>query len=153
MNLQEHVLSRKAARFQVEAKDWKEAVKAGTDILVEAGTITEQYYGEILASVDELGPYFLMAPGMAMPHARPEGGVLENSFSIVTLKEPVNFGDPDNDPIDILITLAAVDAKTQNEDAIIQVVTLLDNEKAIADLRKAATIEDLEMIFNELEEM
>jgi ascorbate PTS system EIIA or EIIAB component len=153
MNLQEHVLSRKAARFQVDAGDWKEAVKAGTDILVEAGTVTEQYYHEILAGVEELGPYFIMAPGMAMPHGRPEGGVLENSFAIVTLKEPVNFGDPDNDPIDILITLAAVDAKTQNEDAIIQVVTLLDDEKAMADLRKATRIEDLEKIFNELEEI
>ena len=33
-------------------------------------------------------------------------------FALVTLKTPVRFGDEDNDPIDILITMAAVDAKT-----------------------------------------
>lgn len=152
MDLKEHILSRDAAAFQVEVSDWKEAVKVGTDILVKAGTIEPRYYDEILLSVEQLGPYFLLAPGLAMPHARPEGGVLENSFALVTLKEPVNFGDPDNDPIDILITLAAKDAETQNEEAIVQVVTLLDNEETVEKLRQAKTIDDLKKIFDEMED-
>jgi len=151
MNLKEHLLSREAIQLQASASDWKEAVKIGTDLLEKAGTITSQYYEEIIKSVDELGPYFLLAPGMAMPHARPDGGVLETSFALVTLKNPVNFGDPDNDPIDILITLAAKDAATQNEEAIVQVVTLLDEEETVEKLRKAETIEDLRKIFTEME--
>jgi len=151
MNLKEHLLSREAIQLQASASDWKEAVKIGTDLLEKAGTITSQYYEEIIKSVDELGPYFLLAPGMAMPHARPDGGVLETSFALVTLKNPVNFGDPDNDPIDILITLAAKDAATQNEEAIVQVVTLLDEEETVEKLRKAETIEDLRKIFAEME--
>jgi len=152
MNLKEHLLSRNAIALQVDVSDWKEAVKAGTDMLVKAGTIEPRYYDEIIKTTEELGPYFLLAPGLAMPHARPEGGVIENSFALVTLKEPVNFGDPDNDPIDILITLAARDAKTQNEDAIVQVVTLLDNEETIESLRKAKTLDDVKKIFEEIEE-
>jgi ascorbate PTS system EIIA or EIIAB component len=151
MNLKEHLLSREAVKLQASASDWKEAVKIGTDLLEEAGTITPQYYKEIIKSVEELGPYFLLAPGMAMPHARPEGGVIDTSFALVTLKTPVNFGDPDNDPIDILITLAAKDAATQNEEAIVQVVTLLDEEETVDKLRKAETIEDLRQIFAEME--
>ncbi|MGL1892545.1 MAG: PTS sugar transporter subunit IIA [Spirochaetaceae bacterium] len=151
MDLKEHLLTHKAVKFQAEASDWKEAVKIGTDLLEKAGTITPQYYKEIIASVDELGPYFILAPGLAMPHARPEGGVLQTSYALVVLKEPVNFGDPDNDPIDILITMAAKDAATQNEDAIVQIVTLLDEEETVEKLRKAETIEDLKKIFDELE--
>jgi len=151
MNLKEHLLSREAVKLQATASDWKEAVKIGTDLLEKAGTITPQYYKEILMSVEELGPYFLLAPGMAMPHARPEGGVIDTSFALVTLKTPVNFGDPDNDPIDILITLAAKDAATQNEEAIVQVVTLLDEEETVEKLRKAETMEDLRKIFAEME--
>ena len=151
MDLKEHLLTREAVKFQAEAADWKEAVKIGTDLLEKAGTITPQYYEEILKSVDELGPYFVIAPGMAMPHARPEGGVVDNSFALVTLKNPVNFGDPDNDPVDILITLAAKDAATQNEEAIVQVVTLLDDEDTVEKLRKAETIDDLKKIFAEME--
>jgi len=88
---------------------------------------------------------------MAMPHARPEEGVLKNSFALVTLDKPVVFGDPDNDPIDILITLAATDAKTMNEESIVEVVTLLDDETRIERLRKAKTREELLAIFNEIQ--
>lgn len=151
MNLKEHLLSREAIALQVDAKDWKAAVKAGTDMLVKAGTIEPRYYEEIIQNTEELGPYYLLAPGLAMPHARPEGGVIENSFALVTLKEPVAFGDPDNDPIDILITLAARDAKTQNEEAIVQVVTLLDNEETIEKLREAKTLDDIKILFEELD--
>jgi PTS system ascorbate-specific IIA component len=151
MNLKEHLLSREAIALQVDAKDWKAAVKAGTDMLVKAGTIEPRYYEEIIQNTQELGPYYLLAPGLAMPHARPEGGVIENSFALVTLKEPVAFGDPDNDPIDILITLAARDAKTQNEEAIVQVVTLLDNEETIEKLREAKTLDDIKILFEELD--
>ena len=151
MDLKAHLLTHKTVKLQAEAADWKEAVKIGTDLLEKAGMVSSQYYQEILNSVDELGPYFIMAPGMAMPHARPEGGVLENSFALVTLKKPVNFGDPDNDPVDILLTLAALDAETQNESAIVQVVTLLDDDNAVKALREATTLEELEKIFNHLE--
>ncbi len=150
MNLQEHILSKKTAAFGVQAKTWQEAVKAGTDLLESAGVVSPQYYEEILKSVAELGPYFVIAPGIAMPHARPEGGVLNNGFALVTLDEPVCFGDPDNDPIDILLTLAAVDAKTQNEEAIVQVVELFDNEDAIEQLKKVKSFEELEALFNSL---
>ena len=152
MNLKEHLLSRKAIALNRSVGTWQEAVRIGTDLLVEAGTIEPRYYDEIVKSTTELGPYYLLAPGIAMPHARPEGGVVENSFALVTLATPVAFGDPDNDPIDILITLAAIDAKTQNESAIVQVVTLLDNEETIATLRAARTIADIEALFASLEE-
>ncbi len=152
MNLKEHLLTYKTVKLQAEAKSWQDAVKIGTDLLEEAGTITSQYYTEIIKSVEELGPYFLLAPGMAMPHARPEGGVLETSYALVTLKEPVNFGDPDNDPIDILITLAAKDKAVQNEEAIVQVVMLLDNEETVERLRAARTLDDIRDIFATLED-
>lgn len=151
MDLKGHLLARKAVALQVEAADWRAAVKAGTDLLVSAGTIEPRYYDRIVQDTEELGPYYLLAPGMAMPHARPEGGVLENSFALVTLKQPVVFGDPDNDPIDILITLAARDARTQTEEAIVQVVTFLDNEETLERLRAARTLDDIILLFDELD--
>ena len=102
MDLRRHLSARGAVCLQAKAEDWREAVKIGTDLLVAAGTIEARYYDAIVASVDELGPYFLLAPGLAMPHARPEQGVVQNSFALVTLAEPVCFGDPDNDPVAFL---------------------------------------------------
>jgi ascorbate PTS system EIIA or EIIAB component len=152
MDLREYLISQKTVAFQVDACDWKEAVRAGTDLLITSGAIEPRYYDEIVENTQTLGPYYILAPGIAMPHARPEGGVIQNGFSLITLKHPVAFGDEDNDPIDILLTMAAKDTETQNKDAIVQVVTLLDSEDVIPKLRNARTIEDLEAIFNDITE-
>ena len=57
----------------------------------------------------ELGPYCAIAPGIAIPHARPEAGAKENGYSAVTLAEPVEFGSPDNDPIFLVLGFCALD--------------------------------------------
>lgn len=152
MTFVEHLLSRNAIAVQADVADWKAAVKVGTDLLVAGGTIEPRYYDAIVAQTEELGPYYLLAPGLAMPHGRPEEGVLENSFALVTLATPVNFGDPDNDPIEILITLAATDAKTQNEEAIVQVVTIFDDDSVVEQLRSATTVDAVRAILGAIQE-
>jgi PTS system ascorbate-specific IIA component len=148
--LAEQLLTLDSIHLQAEAADWKDAVRLGVDLLVRAGTVEPRYYDAIVKMTEELGPWYVLAPGMAMPHGRPEEGVKQNSFALVTLKTPVNFGEPDNDPIDILITLAATDAKTMNEDSIVAVATFLDDEERIRRLRAAKTRADLEAIFADL---
>jgi ascorbate PTS system EIIA or EIIAB component len=150
--LREYLLSKKTVAFGVNASDWKEAIRRGTDLLVKTGSIEPRYYDEIVKSTEKLGPYYILAPGIAMPHARPEGGVIENGFSLVTLIEPVAFGDEDNDPIDILLTMAAKDTETQNKEAIVQIVTFFDSEGIVEKLRRAHTPDDLENIFKDIEE-
>lgn len=147
MNLTDQLLSLDSIQLQAEARDWQEAVKIGVDLLVRAGTVEPRYYDDIVQKTRELGPWYVLAPGLAMPHGRPEAGVLRNSFALVTLAAPVAFGSPDNDPIDVLVTLAATDAKTMTEQSIVEVVTLLDDEERVRQLRAARTRADLEKIF------
>ena len=153
MDLIKFLSHNEVVSLQAEAADWRAAVKLGTDLLEQAGTINSNYYTAICKSVEELGPYFLLAPGLAMPHARPEQGVLEDSFALVTLKTPVNFGDENNDPIDILITMAAKSSKVQNESAIVQIIELLENEDRLVQLRAARTKADLQQIFASMESL
>ena len=147
MHLGKHLLENRFFALQAEAKDWKAAVQLGTDMLEAAGYIRPAYYQSICNMVEKTGPYFLLAPGIAMPHSRPEDGVEETCFALVTLKTPICFGDADNDPIDILITMASKDAKTQNEKSIVQIVELLDDEERVEKLRKAKSALDLQQIF------
>lgn len=147
MSLAKQLLALDTVLLQAEASDWKGAVRLGVDLLVHAGTVEPGYYDAIVKMTEELGPWYVLAPGMAMPHARPEEGVIRNSFALVTLKTPVNFGEPDNDPIDILVTLAATDAKTMTEESIASVANFLDDEDRIRRLRAAATRSDLETLF------
>lgn len=148
MNLGTYLLETGTIRLKARAKDWKEAVKIGTDLLVRAGSIEEGYYDAILEMTEEYGPYYYMGPGVVMPHSRPEKGVRKSGFALVTLEEPVAFGDPDNDPVDVLLTMAAADAGTQNKEAIVQIATLLDHPGAVARIRSAASAEDLRALFS-----
>lgn len=86
MKLRDSLAENKSIRLQAEANTWQEAVKIGVDLLVAADVVEPRYYQAILDGVEQFGPYFVIAPGLAMPHGRPEEGVKKTGFSLVTLK-------------------------------------------------------------------
>lgn len=145
--IEDYLFSKNTLALQQDAGDWKEAVRLGTDLLLKAGAVDGRYYEGILANVEKNGPYFVLIPSVAMPHARPEDGVFETGFSLVTLKKPVAFGHPDHDPVDILLVIAAADKKSLNEKVIVEVMSLLDHEETIPRLRKATTPEEVRQLF------
>ncbi|CTT99539.1 ascorbate-specific PTS system EIIA component [Escherichia coli] len=106
MKLRDSLAENKSIRLQAEAETWQDAVKIGVDLLVAADVVEPRYYQAILDAVEQHGPYFVLAPGLAMPHGRPEEGVKKTGFALVTLKKPLEFNHEDNDPVDILITMA-----------------------------------------------
>nr|WP_215416931.1 PTS sugar transporter subunit IIA [Escherichia coli] len=67
----------KSIRLQAEAETWQDAVKIGVDLLVAADVVEPRYYQAILDAVEQHGPYFVLAPGLAMPHGRPEEGIMQ----------------------------------------------------------------------------
>ncbi|WP_024614897.1 PTS sugar transporter subunit IIA [Clostridium sp. Ade.TY] len=93
-------------------RDYKEAIKISCDVLQENGIIEERYYDAILGKIDELGPYFCIAEGVAMPHARPEDGVIKEGVSIVKLNTPIDFLGKE---VNVFFTLAAKDNKSHLE--------------------------------------
>ncbi|MGP1457821.1 MAG: PTS sugar transporter subunit IIA [Treponema sp.] len=153
MILKDFILNNGAFSLGTEARDWKDAVKKGVDLLVKAGAAEERYYEGILQMVSEHGPYFVIAPGVAMPHARPELGGLKTGFALLTLKNPVKFGHESNDPVDIVLCICAKNAADMNEEVILNAVTLFDDEEAIGALRRAQCKEDLASIFDRIEEL
>ena len=86
---------------------WENAVRLAAEPLLMQGYIAGSYIEAILQSHKELGPYYVLAPGLAMPHARPEQGVLRNGLSLLHIKEGVSFGSKENDPIYVVIMLCA----------------------------------------------
>ena len=151
MVLQDFIIENSAFALGQEATDWKAAVKLGTDLLVKAGAAEERHYEAILKMTEELGPYYVIAPGIAMPHTRPENGAKKTGFALVTLKNPVSFGHSDNDPVEIVLCICAKDAKDMNESVIVEAVTLFDDEKAVERLKKAQSVEDLRAVFADIE--
>ena len=98
MALKQSLIENNSVLLNASANDWKAAVKLGTDMLVKSGAITPGYYDAIINCVENMGPYIIIAPGFAMPHARPEDGVIRTAFALVTLDKPVYF-DGEDEPI------------------------------------------------------
>ncbi len=96
------------------------------NLLVAAGTVEERYIQGMKNTLKMLGPYFVIAPGIALLHARPEDGVIRSSLALVTLKTPVPFGHSTNDPVDIVFALAASD-KTSHIEALSELASCLSD--------------------------
>ncbi|HGS4988948.1 TPA: PTS sugar transporter subunit IIA [Vibrio parahaemolyticus] len=123
------------------AYQWQDAVKKTTQYLVNKGYVSQHYADAIIRSTEENGPYYVLCPGLAMPHARPETGVLKTGLGIHIFPSPVDFGS-DLGPANILITLAAKDSDTHIE--VIQALSeMFVDEENIAKLAQASSKEQV----------
>lgn len=95
-----------AFSLDVAAADWKEAIRISGDRLVDAGFTTAAYTETMIETVEKMGPYIVIAPGLALAHSRPSDAVLKTGLSWVRLTTPVAFGNTANDPVDLVIGLA-----------------------------------------------
>ncbi len=87
--------------------DWREAVELSARPLLAQGAITPGYIEAIFASHADIGPYYVLAPGLAMPHARPEKGAIRAALSLLHIKQGVSFESAENDPVRVVILLCA----------------------------------------------
>ncbi|WNZ91508.1 PTS sugar transporter subunit IIA [Streptococcus iniae] len=141
MNLKQAFIDNDSIRLGLSATTWQEAVKLSVDPLIESGAVKEEYYDAIIESTEEYGPYYILMPGMAMPHARPEAGVQKDAFSLITLKEPVTFSD--GKQAQVLLALAATSSAIHASVAIPQIIALFELENAIERLATCQTKEDV----------
>jgi transcriptional antiterminator/mannitol/fructose-specific phosphotransferase system IIA component (Ntr-type) len=136
------LLTKDTIKLNVEAKDWEEAVKIGGELLVKNGFAEPQYVEAMINTVKEMGPYIVIAPGIAMPHARPEAGARKIGMSLITLKNPVNFGNKENDPVKIVVSLCAIDHSSHLK-ALSELVELLGDEEFVSILTNAQREEEV----------
>ncbi|RIV16539.1 PTS sugar transporter subunit IIA [Mycoplasmopsis gallopavonis] len=142
LNLLDSLILNDAIRVHVDAKDWKEAIKFACEPLEKAGVINSKYYEDILESTKKYGPYYIIAREFAMPHASAtENSVLANGFSLVTLKEPVEFEN--GSKVRLLMCLAAKDGETHVKVAIPQVVAVFEDESNIDKIASFTTKEEI----------
>ncbi|CUH97687.1 hypothetical protein P22_3822 [Propionispora sp. 2/2-37] len=103
------LLTPEVIRLNVECRDWEEALRTACDLLLQKGWVEEGYLQAIMHNHRTLGPYMVVAPGIMLAHARPEDGALCLSLSLITLRKAMAFGNITNDPVKLIITLAATD--------------------------------------------
>ena len=131
-----------AVEIAATAEDWRAAVRLAGDGLVRSGVATAAYADEMIRMIEEHGPYVVIAPGLALAHARPGPEVLGDGLGMVTLAEPVNFGHPHNDPVSVVLGLAI--AKTDEHlAAVAALANVFNDSSAIIDLAAATTADEV----------
>ena len=105
----EQALGQGSIKLQQSCVSWRETFELAGLGLVESSRTTSAYTNEMIQAFEELGPYMVIAPGIALAHGRPSEAVLATGLSLVTLSTPVVFGSTANDPVSLVIGLAAVD--------------------------------------------
>lgn len=144
MNIKE-LLPVERIAIGVQASDWEGAVRAVGRLLVDTGAAEERYIEGMIATTKELGPYIVIAPGVAIPHSRPEDGVISTALAFASLHPPINFGNEANDPVRILFALAALD-HTEHVEALKEIAEILTDQDQFEQLLKAETTAEVTAI-------
>jgi len=134
-----------AIEIAATAGDWRAAVRLAGDRLVLAGAATPAYADEMIRMIEEHGPYVVIAPGLALAHARPGPEVLGDGLAIVTLAEPVNFGHPHNDPVSVVLALAIKTADAHLA-AVADLANVFNDSNAIQALTAATSVAEVQAI-------
>lgn len=128
-------------------EDWKQAVRLSAVPLLEKEIISPDYIQAIYHLHESIGPYYVLAPGIAMPHARPEEGVNKLGLSMLLVKNGVNFNSEDNDPVYLITMLAAPD-NNSHLDMITQLAELFSEPDDMQKIFKAQQVSEILTIIN-----
>jgi PTS system ascorbate-specific IIA component len=136
------LLTQECIELDVVASTWQDAIRAAGDILTRARIAGSAYTESMIENVENNGPYIVVAPGFAFAHARSSPAVYRTGMSWVRLGEPIAFGHNANDPVGLVVALAATDAG-EHRAAMADLAKLLANPEKRAALDNARTSADV----------
>ncbi|WP_392559083.1 PTS sugar transporter subunit IIA [Orbus mooreae] len=122
--------------------DWKQAIRLSAVPLLEEGIISPDYIQAIYHLHEKIGPYYVLAPGIAMPHARPEEGVNQLGLSMLLVKNGVKFNSIENDPVYLITLLAAPDSSSHLQ-MLTELAELFSASDEMQKIFKAQTVDDI----------
>lgn len=148
VSLLQDLLSEDNVSFRYPAETWEDVIRHGGQLMVDAGFTDTTYTEAMIDVVRDMGPYIVLAPGLAMPHARPEMGAKQVGAALVTLEKPIDFGSPENDPVSVAIFLCAPN-KDEHIQLLTDIATLFEDEEFLDAAVNFESIEDVQSFLAE----
>jgi PTS system ascorbate-specific IIA component len=124
------------------ARDWREAVDVAGRALTASGATDAGYTVDMVRMIEEHGPYVVVAPGLALAHARPGPAVRRDGLAIVTLADPVPFGHPYNDPVRVVLALAGA-SSARHLQLVAEIANIFNDSDAVASLADATDADEV----------
>ena len=82
-----------AIAVQESVVDFRSGISVACDLLVENRFVKAGYVKAVIENLEKLGPYFMVAPQVAIAHAKPSDLVLSPGISLLKLNQPVDSGN------------------------------------------------------------
>ena len=142
MSMFKTFVDKKRFSFHEGFDDWRDAVTAAVQPLVDEGVAEPIYAKEIIKKVEELGPYIVIAPDICIPHAQEGLGVHETAMCFMKTEKPVRFSDDGEHDARIFVVFASVNNADHLKN-LSEVSETLSDEDLVAKLLKVKTPEDL----------
>ena len=139
------LLKKENVQIVESATDWKDAIRISVQPLEQHGYVESRYKEEIISNVESMGPYIVLAPYIALPHARPEQGVKESQIAVTLLQIEVRFAGEEK-PVNLLIALAASD-NNRHLDELMSISEILQNEDTVQKILNSKDKEELYSYF------
>lgn len=126
-----------AVVLHARARDWREAVELAGRALTASGATDAGYAVDMVRMIEAHGPYVVVAPGLALAHARPGPAVRRDGLAIVTLADPVPFGHPYNDPVRVVLALAGA-SSARHLQLVAEIANIFNDSDAVERIADAA---------------
>lgn len=140
------IVEKKHYKFVDKVDTWQEAVKLSTESLIADGSVSDNYYQQIVDCIEKYGPYVVYDDFVAMPHSQENAdGVYKTGIGFMRVKEAVDFGkdeDGEQKLAKLFFTIASCNPD-EHINNITQLMSIFQNSPLLHALVEAETPEDI----------
>ena len=141
------IVEKKHYRFiDGEGVTWQEAVRLSAETMVADGTVSEDYYKQIVACIEKYGPYVVFDHNVAMPHTTENAeGAFKTGIGFMVSEKMIDFGedeDGEKKEANIFFTLSSANPD-EHMNNIMQLSSIFMNDDLLDALAAARTPEDI----------
>lgn len=138
----EKLLTEDKIRLYEKAESWEHAIYLSAEPLLKAGNIEESYINKIIENVRKYGPYIVICPYVAIPHAEIESGVNKLGMSLLLLRQEVYMLNDIERPVKLLITLAP-ESPEGHLTALSELAAILSDENSLHKILEAEHVSEI----------
>lgn len=118
--------------------DWKDAVKASTDILKRHGNDGDRYCENVIEGMEVRGFYSVTDEVFALLHGSENAGIQVSCMSLLISEQPVRFGEKE---VKLIFCLASRDKK-EHIPVVTRLMRMVSRTDLIKDLKECRTPDD-----------
>jgi mannitol operon transcriptional antiterminator len=139
------MIKKEHIRIIESVRDWEDAIRVASIPLLEDNSITQGYVEKMISNVHDMGPYIVISNDIAIPHARPEEGVLKAAVALLKIRNRVTFTN--GKKVNVILVLAGA-SNGSHINMLKSISTILSNKENYQKLIDANDVNVLYGILN-----